>query len=250
MIDTWTFDTSGQPTTARLYAAATVGVGGSSGGAAATATLLFAPGAGASHDHRFNVALASALAERGTDTITFNFPYAEAGRRRPDPPRILEQTWLDAVASVTTRPRVGSQPLFIGGKSMGGRLASQVAAAHDLVESRLAGIVCVGYPLQPPGRPAPRAVDHFTAIRVPMLMLQGTRDAFGGPEAVSAAARAAGANPQIVAIDGADHGFAVPRRTGMTAADVVAVLADHITSWMADVLRSSVAERRVARGGV
>lgn len=242
MIDTWTFDTSGQSTTARWYSAKTADVGGSSGGAAATATLLFAPGAGASHDHRFMVALASALAERATDVVTFNFPYAEAGRRRPDPPRVLEQSWRDAVASIGARPHIDVQPLFIGGKSMGGRLATEVAASGGLVAPRLAGIVCVGYPLQPPGRPAPRAVDHFTAIRVPMLVLQGTRDAFGGPEAVSAAARAAGANPQVVAIDGADHGFAVPRRTGLTAAAVVAGLADHITNWMADILRARVAE--------
>lgn len=122
---------------------------------------------------------------------------------------------------------------------MGGRLATQVAASTGLAEPRLAGVVCVGYPLQPPGRPAPRPVDHFAAIRVPLLILQGTRDAFGGPEAVARAAASVGATPQVVAIDGADHGFVVPRRTGRAADDVVAELADRISTWMVGVLRVS-----------
>jgi hypothetical protein len=233
--ESWAIESSGQPLSLRWYRAALKGEGRAE--AARRTTLILAPGAGAGHDHGFMVSLASALAARTVDVVTFNFPYAEAGRRRPDPPRVLEQAWIDAATAVGSRPGLAAQPWFIGGKSMGGRLATQVVAAGAITEPRLTGIVCVGYPLRPPGRPAPRAVDHWTRLRVPMLVLQGTRDAFGGPEALRAAAHSAGATPTVQAIDGADHGFAVPRRTGLTTADVIAGLADGITTWMTEVCR-------------
>ncbi len=245
MTESWTIESSGQPMSLRWYRAPPRA--GESAGAARGTTLILAPGAGAGHDHVFMVSLASGLAARVVDVVTFNFPYAEAGRRRPDPPRVLAQAWIDAVTAVWARPGLAAQPWFIGGKSMGGRLATQVAAAGVLAEPRLTGIVCVGYPLHPPGRPAPRAVDHWTRLRVPLLVLQGTRDAFGGPEALRAAAHAAGAAPTIDAIEGADHGFAVPRRTGLTAADVMAGLTDGITTWMAEVCRAQGSAQGGAR---
>ena len=137
--------------------------------------LLLAHGAGAGQSSPFMVRVATGLAERGLSTATFDFAYMAAGREVPDRAPALEGAWRDAMA--TGRSRFGGLPLYIGGKSMGGRIASHVAAQAG--SGPLAGLVFLGYPLHPPGRPEQRRDAHLPAIPEPMLFVQGSRDAFG-----------------------------------------------------------------------
>jgi predicted alpha/beta-hydrolase family hydrolase len=225
----WTFETSGRTTTALEYGAAREPSGPRAGGAIA---LVLAHGAGAGHDHPAFVSLATACAANGAHVVTFNFPYAEARRGRPDSPAVLQQTWRDAIASV--RARIGrATALFIGGRSMGGRIATEVAA-EEAGGLRLAGLVCFGYPLRPPNRTSPRSLAHLGRAQMPVLIVQGTRDPFGGPDEVRLAASGIPL-VDMLAVDGGDHGLAVPRRSGRTTADVVAAVAADVVGWMRNV---------------
>ena len=141
-------------------------------------TLVFAHGAGAGHDHLWMRRVAQGLADRGVRVVTFNFPYTEAGRKLPDRGPALEAAfvavWSEVAASAPGR-------VFAGGKSMGGRMASQAAARHGFSPAP-AGLVFFGYPLHPPNKPAQRRDTHLPAIDAPMLFLSGTKDPFGSPE--------------------------------------------------------------------
>jgi len=139
-------------------------------------TLVLAHGAGAGQTHAFMVAFAEALAARGIDVVTFDFLYVAAGRRAPDRPPALEACWRAALA-LATAEWSGRVP-FIGGKSMGGRFASHLAAAGDAAR----GLVCLGYPLHPPKQPDKLRVAHLPGITMPTLILQGRRDEFGAPD--------------------------------------------------------------------
>jgi uncharacterized protein len=169
--------------------------------------LVLAHGAGAGQSHPFMVRYAQGLAERGLDVVTFDFPYIQAGRRAPDRAPVLEEAFRNVVAAISTRQDLQPRRLFIGGKSMGGRMATHVAAAPDLWPAQappLAGVVVFGYPLNPPGGPSRRSPDrvsHFASIAVPLLIVQGTRDTFGGPDAIRAAAPRA----TVQAVVGASH---------------------------------------------
>jgi predicted alpha/beta-hydrolase family hydrolase len=153
------------------------------GGPSPLAVLVLAHGAGASQSSEFMVTFATGLSARGLDVITFNFPYTERGRKLPDPQPVLEACYR-AVAD----PAGGSLPLFIGGKSLGGRIASHIAAARDVDGAaagtwwdRLRGLVLLGYPLHPPGKPQQIRVSHLPHVVHPMLVVQGAKDAFGSP---------------------------------------------------------------------
>ncbi len=144
-------------------------------------SLILAHGAGANQTSGFMVHVAGALAARGIETITFNFAYTEAGRRLPDRNDRLEACWRRVIEACRSGAIGGGgerRKLAIGGKSMGGRIASQVAAADP---DGIAGLVFLGYPLHPPGRPDKLRSKHLPAIRAPMLFVQGSRDAFGTP---------------------------------------------------------------------
>jgi predicted alpha/beta-hydrolase family hydrolase len=153
------------------------------------------------------VRYAQGLAERGVDVVTFDFPYIQAQRRAPDRAPVLEDTFRRVVAAAAARPELNGRRVFIGGKSMGGRMATHVAAAPDLWPPSappLAGVVVFGYPLNPPGGPSKRSPDrvsHLARIVVPLHVVQGTRDTFGGPDAI----RAAMPNATVHAVAGADH---------------------------------------------
>ena len=140
------------------------------------AGMVLAHGAGAGQQSRFMVDTSQALAARGITTATFDFPYMAKGRSAPDKAPVLEAAWRDAVASARAHAAFASLPLFIGGKSMGGRIASHIAAQGV---DDLAGLVYFGYPLHPPGRPEQRRDKHLPDIKEPMLFVQGTRDEFG-----------------------------------------------------------------------
>ena len=169
------------------------------------ATLVFGHGAGAGQDHPWMVRVAHGFAAHGIRVVTFDFPYMEKKKRgAPDPPAVLEA----AFASVWREASVGG-PMFAGGKSMGGRIASQVAAAGGF-DPAPAGLAFFGYPLHPPGKPNQRRDKHLPRITAPMLFLQGTRDPFGSPEEMrELVAELPGARLEI--LDGGDHSLAAPK---------------------------------------
>lgn len=193
------------------------------------ASLILAHGAGAGQAHPFMVRTATALASRGIETFTFNFPYTDRGRHAPDPAAVLEACYLDAVAAA--RALTGDRRLFIGGKSMGGRIATQIAARPEL--TGVHGIVVLGYPLHPPGRPDVLRVKHLPAIRVPMLIVQGTRDAFGSPEELRPYLDAHGPRAVIHPVEQGDHSFVVPKRAGRLQPEVNKEIEDAIVEWVA-----------------
>jgi predicted alpha/beta-hydrolase family hydrolase len=169
--------------------------------------LVLAHGAGAGEKHPFMVRYARGLAARGIDVITFDFPYIQSGRKAPDKAPVLEAAFRQVIREVTSQPEFAAHRLFIGGKSMGGRMATHLAAAPDQWPTGappLAGLIVFGYPLNPPGGPSRRSPDrvsHLAKITVPTLIVQGTRDTFGGPDAI----RAAMPHARVQAVEGADH---------------------------------------------
>lgn len=193
------------------------------------ATLILAHGAGAGQASRFMVEISSSLASRRIDVVTFDFAYMEAGRRAPDRNAALEERWksiIEAVAAVARDPR---SRLYIGGRSMGGRIASQVAADPAPLATDFAGLVFLGYPLHPPGRPSERRDRHLFEIDRPMLFVQGERDAFGsGPEIADLVSRLARAEMHIV--PGANH--SLETRGGSASAASFATIQDVIASWI------------------
>jgi predicted alpha/beta-hydrolase family hydrolase len=190
---------------------------------APVATFVFAHGAGAGEQHPWMVRVAKGLAERGITVVTFNFPYKEAGKSAPDRPPVLEaafeKVWNEVAAKTTGR-------IFAGGKSMGGRIASQVAAKGGL-DPTPAGLVFFGYPLHPPAKPAQRRDAHLPAIKVPMLFLSGAKDPFGTPdefrELVGGLSRAT-----LEVFDGGDHSIQTRRKGD----DLVASAIDHAAQWI------------------
>jgi predicted alpha/beta-hydrolase family hydrolase len=194
--------------------------------------LVLAHGAGAGMRHAFMEALAGGLAERGVATFRFQFPYAEAGRRQPDREPVLRATVRAAIQDA--RERTGDLPLLAGGKSMGGRMTSRAAAMDGLPGVR--GLVFYGFPLHPPGKPSIDRADHLTDVELPMLFLQGERDAFGGRDLVEPLVERLGSRATLQVVAAADHGFHVPKRSGRTDEEVLAELARRTDEWSAEVL--------------
>ena len=193
--------------------------------------LILAHGAGANQTSRFMVEYATALAARGIGTLTFNFAYTEAGRRIPDRNDKLEACYRKAIQAFQEglfKKHLGTGGLIIGGKSMGGRIASQVAAK----DSGFAGLVFLGYPLHPPGRPEQLRASHLPSIRAPMLFVQGERDAFGVPEELTRALRGLKPPAELCIVKDADHSFKVPKRTGRTQTRVHEFILDAIEQWV------------------
>jgi predicted alpha/beta-hydrolase family hydrolase len=171
--------------------------------------LVLAHGAGAGQRHPFMVGVATGLASRGIDVVTFDFPYMQARHPVPDKAPVLEASFREAIDAARARPGLASHRLFIGGKSMGGRMATHLASQRL---EPLSGVVVFGYPLHPPGRPDKPRVEHLPAITVPVLILQGERDTFGTPEELEAPLRTMRAKVTLHAVAGADHSLAVRGR--------------------------------------
>ena len=174
------------------------------------AALILGHGAGAGQRSAFMVDFAAALSALGIDVITFNFLYIEQGRKIPDRAPALEacsRAVLDAIYADVPSAR---RALFIGGKSMGGRIATQVAAADPRL--RVAGLVLLGYPLHPPGKPDERRDKHLPAIARPMLFVQGTRDAFGTPDELAPILSALQPTPIVHVVPKGDHSFKLSRK--------------------------------------
>jgi predicted alpha/beta-hydrolase family hydrolase len=178
------------------------------------------------------VHVAGALAARGIETITFNFAYSEAGRRLPDRNDKLEACWRRVIAACRSGEIGGAtarRKLAIGGKSMGGRIASQVAAADP---EGIAGLVFLGYPLHPPGRPDKLRSKHLPAIRAPMLFVQGSRDAFGTPEELAPVIKTLNAPARLCVVEGGDHSFKVTKKAALSQDQVYEFILDEIAQWL------------------
>ena len=187
-------------------------------GPSAEATLVLAHGAGAGQKSPFIVALAQGLAARGLDVVTFNFPYMERGRRLPDRRPVLEACYRAVIEAALRELPSARERLFIGGKSMGGRIATHVCA--EGAELPVTGLALLGYPLHPPGRPTERRDAHLRDVRRPALVIQGSRDVFGTPEELEPALRAMSPTPTLHVIAGGDHSFKVARK-GVSGQDAV-----------------------------
>jgi predicted alpha/beta-hydrolase family hydrolase len=170
----------------------------------ATAALVLAPGASGGQQGRFLVDAARAFAARGIITATFDFLYTTQGRSAPDKPPVLEARWREAIAAARAHQAFQALPVFIGGKSMGGRIASQVAAQG--VEG-VAGLVYLGYPLHPPGKPDQRRDKHLPDITLPMLFVQGTRDEFGTADDIRALLPRLNPGTRLFDVPDGDHSF-------------------------------------------
>lgn len=193
-------------------------------------SIALAHGAGANQSSPFMVQMASALADRGIGCLTFNFLYTENGRRLPDRNDALELCWRKIIEAYHAGKIRGLEGKFvIGGKSMGGRIASQVAAAGDV---DIAGLVFLGYPLHPPGNPAKLRASHLPAIRAPMLFVQGAKDAFGTPDELRPIIKRLKAPVELCPVDDADHSLKVPKKASRPQAEVDAFVLDTIEAWV------------------
>jgi predicted alpha/beta-hydrolase family hydrolase len=197
-------------------------------------TLLLGHGAGAGQHSPWIVEYARGLAGRGLDVVTFNFLYAEHGRRVPDRNDVLEACYRAAIAAARTR--LPANRVALGGKSMGGRIATQVTAqfpgggAGDL-----AGLVLLGYPLHPPGKPQQLRASHLPAVKVPMLFVQGSRDAFGSPAELGPVLEPLGARATLYPIEGGDHSLKLPKgRASLPGQDTAGIL-NRIVEWLSDL---------------
>jgi hypothetical protein len=198
----------------------------------ARACYVLAHGAGAGMTHPFMAAVAAGLSARGIATLRYQFPSMEAGKKRPDPPALAQATVRAAVAAAARElPRL---PLVAGGKSFGGRMTSQAQAASPLPGVR--GLVFLGFPLHPAGRPARERAQHLAAIDAPMLFLQGTRDELATLGELTPAVDALGPRATLRLFDDADHSFHVPRRSGRTDAQVLDAALDALGAWVDAVI--------------
>jgi len=193
------------------------------------ARLLYvlAHGAGAGMRHPFLEAISQRLAEQGVATLRYQFRYIEQRSRRPDPPAVAAATVRAAVAEAARL--APGLPLVAGGKSFGGRMTSTAQAEEPLPGVR--GLVFLGFPLHPPGRPDDKRAEHLARVTIPMLFLQGTRDEFADLELLRPVAKRLGDRATLHLVEGGDHSFKVPKKSGRSEGDVMGELARAIVTW-------------------
>lgn len=203
------------------------------------ALFVFAHGAGAGMRHAFMEAVVQRLRERGVGTLRYQFPYMEKRAGRPDPPGVLTATVRAACRLAAER--ASGVPLFAGGKSMGGRMTSLAASEREGPEANggsadplagARGLVFFGFPLHPAGRPSIDRAAHLDTADLPMLFLQGTRDALADLALLRPVCERLGRRTALHIVDGADHSFHVKKSTGRTDDDVLNELADVTVEWM------------------
>jgi len=193
---------------------------------------VLAHGAGAGMRHASLETAATTLAERGVATLRYQFLYMEQKKGRPDPPPVATAA-VRAAVEAAGREAPGL-PLLAGGKSFGGRMTSQAQAAEPLPGVR--GLVFLGFPLHPPGKPGTDRADHLAAVSIPMLFLQGTRDEFAQLSLLEPVCKKLGGRATLHLVDGGDHSFNVPKRSGRSKAEVWAGLAQTIADWSRKVM--------------
>jgi uncharacterized protein len=193
------------------------------------ARLLYvlAHGAGAGMRHPFLESISQRLAEQGIATLRYQFPYMERRARRPDPPAVAAAAVRAAV--VEAARAAPGLPLLAGGKSFGGRMTSTTQAEAPLPGVR--GLVFLGFPLHPPGRPDVTRAEHLAKVQIPMLFLQGTRDEFADLKLLRPVVASLGARVTLHLVEDGDHSFHVPKRSGRTDDDVMGELVQALTGW-------------------
>ena len=205
-------------------------------------TMILGHGAGGNQLSGFMRLFANGLAHRGFDVLTFNFLYSEKGRGAPDPKARLESCFREVMKAAGGQKKLKSNRLIIGGKSMGGRIASQVAAEGVPAESKkkasaddVSGLVFLGYPLHPPGKPDQLRDQHLKNIKSPMLFVQGTRDPFGTPEELREVVKRLRLPATLHLIESGDHSFKVPKSVG-TQEEIYNGMMDEIRGWTSKIL--------------
>jgi predicted alpha/beta-hydrolase family hydrolase len=189
--------------------------------------VLLAHGAGADMHASTLTSVTDALAAAKIPSLRFNFPYMAAGRRGPDRPPVLEAAVRAAIEELTKRTKLSPDRFVLGGRSMGGRICSVVAA-----ESGAFGLALLGYPLHPPGKPDQLRVDHFSKLTMPVLFASGTRDAFGTAEELKKHAKKIKGRVTFHWIDTADHGFKPLKSSGITQPQALADVGDAVVEFV------------------
>jgi uncharacterized protein len=198
---------------------------------AAHACYVFAHGAGAGMRHPFMDAIAAGLSAAGIGSLRFQFPYFEAGTRRPDPPALCHATVRAAVDEAARRAH--GLPLIAGGRSFGGRMSSQAQAGSALPGVR--GLAFLGFPLHPARRPSEERARHLFDVTIPMLFLQGTRDELAELSLIERLTEQLGARATLKLFADADHSFHVPARSGRNDREVIAELVATLAAWISQI---------------
>jgi hypothetical protein len=199
----------------------------------AIACFVVAHGAGAGMLHPFMENLANDLSTRSLATLRYQFPYMEKRGRRPDPPALCHATVRAAVAAAHTY--LPALPLFAGGKSFGGRMTSQAQAADPLAGVR--GLAFLGFPLHPPREPSDARGEHLSRVKIPMLFVQGARDAYAEPQLLNPLLERLGHLATLCLLKDADHSFHVPARGAVSAAQVNEAMLDALVNWAGAIIR-------------
>src|SRR5215472_5817348 len=192
------------------------------------ACLVFAHGAGAGMAHKWMTAVADGLAARQIATLRYQFPYMERGGKRVDPPKVAHAAVRAAVAAA--KERFQEEPLFAGGKSFGGRMTSQAQALEPL--RNVQGLIFFGFPLHPAGTPSAERAAHLASVAIPMLFLQGTRDALADLDLLRPMVAGLGRRAVLKLFDDADHSFHVRAKTGRTDSETLKEVLDFAAGWM------------------
>ncbi|MGB2868392.1 MAG: alpha/beta family hydrolase [Bacteroidota bacterium] len=192
-------------------------------------------GAGAGMRHPFMESISEKLARHNVGTFRFQFPYMEQRLKRPDPKPIIMATIRAAVDAAQSL--AGGLPLFLGGKSFGGRMSSTAIAEKQVVGIR--GVIFIGFPLHPPGDPSTKRADHLFDVELPMLFLQGTRDKLADLELLRPICKKLRPRVTLHVVDGADHSFHVPKKSGQSDDDVLENLAMTISDWGSRILHET-----------
>ncbi|KRR29513.1 alpha/beta hydrolase family protein [Bradyrhizobium retamae] len=196
------------------------------------ACYVFAHGAGAGMTHKSMETVVAGLAERGIATLRYQFPYMEKGGKRPDPPAVAHATVRAAVAEAGRR--FAALPLIAGGRSFGGRMTSQAQALSPL--PGVCGLVFLGFPLHPAGKPSSERARHLADVTVPMLFLQGTRDALAEFRLLEPVVKSLGLRAALHLLDGADHSFHVLKSSGRNDREVTDEALDAFAAWVDEVI--------------
>ena len=196
-------------------------------------TVVLGHGAGANQSSGFMRMFANGLAARGLDVMTFNFVYMEQGRSVPDQKPKLEACFRAVLETALKHKKLKNNRLVVGGKSMGGRIASQVIAAEEKepFHSEVVGLVFLGYPLHPPGQSTKLRVEHLEHVGKPMLFVQGTRDALGTPDEIQPYIKNLRPAAKIYTIEGGDHSFKAPKKFGVPQEQIYENAMNEIEQW-------------------
>lgn len=200
--------------------------------------VLLAHGAGSDMHAATLAAVADALADAAIPSLRFNYPYRDAGRKSPDRAAVLDAATREAAAALAEQTALPPERLVLGGRSMGGRYCSLIAGA-DTDPVPALGLLLLGYPLHPAGKPDQLRVDHFPRLLVPCLFVSGTRDALAGQAALTAAVKAIKGPVTLHWLESADHGYRPKKASGRTLEDVTAEVADAAVAWVRELPSAS-----------